>query len=787
MDRHALDVLEFDQVRALLAEGAASDLGLAAIETLEPFGDPAVARLWLERTSEMRWLLDQGHDLPLGGLHDLTSALREARIGRALEPKSLIDVAETIRCTGRLRRFVMERERMPRLRELAEALVPREPLADDIERCIGDDGEVCDDASPELRRLRRAIRELAARVQTTLHRILGELSTGDAVQDAVVTIRQGRYCIPVKSSHQGQVQGLIHDRSGSGQTVFVEPAAVVRVNNELREAQFAEREEVARILAELTWQVAAEADGLEQDLETLCQLELARARGRLSVKLQGVEPVLREDGGYLLKEARHPLLLAQMPRGQVVPIDLQLGDEVSTILITGPNTGGKTIALKTVGLLTLMAQAGLHVPAEVGTALTVGRNVFADIGDEQSIEQSLSTFGAHLRQVVGILEGASEGDLVLLDEIGAGTDPTEGAALAEALLSQLHRRGCRTVATTHHGSLKRFAYETAGVENASVEFDGRSLAPTYRLLTGIPGASHAFEIAARYGLSETVLAQARELLPQDHVDAAELITEMRSRRQQLDTEVRAAEHEAAKVSHERRELERERKRLRELEVEIRAEARREADRLLQKVRDEAEQILTDLRKADREGRQTERSRQRLKGLQDEFAKPPAATAPRRPVPAARPAQPEFKLGDVVEVLSLGAEGEVVSIADDELEVRVGSMRVAVRPDEVTLVRRGDRRRETGGVRRTVANASGPDYELHVRGMTVEEAMAEVERYVDQAILANMSEIRIVHGKGTGTLKRAVQDYLKQHPYVKGFQHPPEHLGGRGVTVAQLTL
>ncbi len=509
MDRHALDVLEFDQVRALLAEGAASDLGLAAIETLAPFDDPAVARLWLERATEMRRLLDDGHDLPLGGLHDLSGALREARIGRALEPRQLIEVAETVRCTARLRRFVMERERMPRLRELAEALVPRDFLADAIERCLGDDGEVADDASPEVRRLRRSIRELAARVQTTLHRILGELSSGDAVQDAVVTIRQGRYCIPVKSSHQGQVEGLIHDRSGSGATVFVEPAAVVagQQTNSARR-KFAERAEVQRILAELSWQVAGESEGLEQDLDTLCQLELARARGRLSLRLGGVEPALREDGGYVLKEARHPLLLGRLPRGQVVPIDLVLGDEVSTILITGPNTGGKTIALKTVGLLTLMAQAGLHVPAELGTALTVGRQVFADIGDEQSIEQSLSTFGAHLRQVVAILEQATEGDLVLLDEIGAGTDPTEGAALAEALLSQLHLRGCRTVATTHHGSLKRFAYDTAGVENASVEFDGRSHAPTYRLLTGIPGASHAFEIAARYGMSDDVLAQA---------------------------------------------------------------------------------------------------------------------------------------------------------------------------------------------------------------------------------------------------------------------------------------
>ncbi|NUQ00363.1 MAG: endonuclease MutS2, partial [Armatimonadetes bacterium] len=575
MDSHALAVLEFDKVRALLAEGAASALGLEAVAELAPITDLDRLRVWQEQTSEVRAILDEGHDLPLGGLHDLRGIVRHVGLGGVATAADLLGVAETLRCLERLKRFVGEREQAPRLGEVAADLVALPGLADELERCIGDDGEVADDASPELRKLRHQARNVAARVQTSLRRILGDLARSEAVQDAVVTIRQGRYCVPIKATHQGQFEGIIHDRSASGQTVFVEPAEVVRLNNELRDAQLAEREEVQRILRELSGQVALHADDLEANLARLTVLDLARARGRLSARLDGVEPELAEDGRFVFRQARHPLLVQQLGR-QVVPIDLELGDGFTTLLITGPNTGGKTVSLKTVGLLTLMAQAGLHVPAEPGTRIALRRRVFADIGDEQSIEQSLSTFGAHLKQVVAILEEASEQDLVLLDELGAGTDPSEGAALAEAVLTALHERGCRVIATTHHGSLKHFAYQMEGVENASVEFDRRSLAPTYRLLVGIPGASHALEIAGRYGMPPEVLERAADILPKEHHDAATMIHQMQRSRQRLDREVRAAEHEAAIASHARRELEDERRRLRELEREIRDEAQREA-------------------------------------------------------------------------------------------------------------------------------------------------------------------------------------------------------------------
>ncbi len=787
MDAHALAVLEFDKLRALLAGGAASALGLEAVDRLQPVCDQALIARWQRETSEVRALLDRGFDLPLGGLHDVRPILTQVGIGGVAEPRELLAVAETLRCIERLAAFCAEREDLVCLGETARQLLPHPAVADEIERCLTDDGEVADDASAELRRLRQQVRNVSNRLQSTLRRILSDIASSDAVQDPVVTLRDGRYCVPIKASHQGQFQGLIHDRSASGATVFMEPAEVVKLNNELREAQFAEKEEVQRILAELSHRVAAVKDDLSRNLAHLTVLDLARARGKLSLRLAAVEPTVTTDGNFDLRQARHPLLVDRLGWPQVVAADLRLDDTVDTVLITGPNTGGKTVSLKTVGLLTLMAQAGLHVPADQGTRLPICAQVFADIGDEQSLEQSLSTFGAHLRQIVHILREARPGALVLLDEVGAGTDPTEGAALAEAVLTWLHRRGCRTVATTHHGSLKHFAYLTEGVENASVEFDARTLAPTYRLLTGIPGASHAFEIAERYGLPGEVVSLARDLLPEEHHDASAVIMKLQASRRQLDREVETAEHEAAIASHERRELEKERRRLRELEREVREDARREAARLLEQVQREAEGILGELRRADREGRGTEQARRRLAALRAEVKEQPSSVVPRR-APVAPPGQTdsEYAVGDQVEVLRLACQAEVLAVADDgQLTVQAGRMRMELAPAEVALVRRGTPSVATTAARRGGVGLSHVDLELHLRGETVDDALVMLDRYLDQALLSNLPEVRIVHGKGTGTLKRAVQEYLRQHPYVKSYQHPPEALGGGGVTVARL--
>jgi DNA mismatch repair protein MutS2 len=780
MDAHALAVLEFAKVRQLLAAEAASALGLEAAEALAPLPDPADARRWQKRVSEARRLLDDGGDLPLAGLHDVRQALARVGRGSVLDPLDLRAVADTLRCAANLRRALAPRPDLPLLHDLAAQVVELPHLIIEVDRCLGEDGEVLDAASAELKRLRQLSRSLAARVQTTLRRILGQLQAEAAVQDAVVTMRSGRWCVPVKTTHQGRVQGLIHDRSATGQTVFVEPAEVVRLNNELRDAELAERAEIERILAALSQLMRADLELLTGNLGRLATFDEIRARGRLSLRLAAVEPELRAAGGWELRAARHPLLAAAATRQRpVVANDLRLGQDFATLLITGPNTGGKTVVLKTLGLLTLMAHSGLHIPAEEGSAVALCPAVYADIGDEQSLEQSLSTFGSHLSQIVAILAAAQPGSLVLLDEVGAGTDPVEGAALAQAILSALHARGCFTLATTHHGSLKAFAYQTEGVENASVEFDPRTLAPTYRLLTGIPGASHAFEIAAGLGLPPEVVAAARELLPGGHAEASELITEMQHTQQRLTGELRAREHEAASASNERRALQTERRRLRELEAQLRAEARAEAEAKLASVRAEADQILVELRRATREGARTEAARRRLKQLAEQVAAAPATSA----VPA-RPAS-DLAAGDRVQVLRLGREGRVIEVdSGGRATVQVGSLRLTADPGDVELIER-NAASESPGPKAVTASAWHVDLELHLRGLTVDEAMPLLERYLDQAMLAGMPEVRIVHGKGTGVLKRVVQEYLRASPVVASFKHPPENQGGGGVTVAVL--
>lgn len=777
MDAHALAVLEFDKVRRLLAESAASSLGLAAAEALAPSSHPSEVAEWQQETAEARRIRDAGDDIPLGGLHDIGPLLRQARRGGLLLGGELLEIGETLRCIARLQSFFAERDQLPRLRQIALDLIAAPALQADIERCVAPDGTVADQASPALARWRRQVAVLGSRIEQHLQGLLADLARNEAVQEALITIREGRYCVPVKSSHRGKFDGIVHDRSASGQTVFMEPTSVVRLNNELREAQLAEKAEVERILAELSDAVAAEATPLEGNLRLLTILDLARARGTLSARLDAAAPEFDETGCWDLVAARHPLLVVD-PAQRVVPIDILLGEAFDVLLVTGPNTGGKTVALKTLGLLTLMAAAGLHIPAEPGSRVARCGNVFADIGDEQSIEQSLSTFGSHLRQVVAILQRAETGDLVLLDELGAGTDPTEGAALAQAVLGELLARGCRVMATTHHGVLKDFAYATARVENASVAFDKQSLAPTYRLLIGIPGASHAFDIASRYGMADEVLDAARLLLPEDHRQAADILGQMEASRRKLDLELREAEQEAAGVSHQRRELERERRRLRELEQTLREEARAEAEALLGRLQREADGILKALRSAEREGRQTEGARQRLKSLSAALSAPP----PEAPTPAADPNA--VRAGDTVLVARLQREGTVLAVDGEELQIQVGPMRMTVAPGDVSLVRRGQPPKVKSGGRRDVASW-GVEAELHLRGETVDDALILLDRYLDQAILSNRPEVRIVHGKGSGTLRRAVHDFLRDHPHVAGYTHPPENQGGQGVTVATI--
>ncbi|HIE50931.1 MAG TPA: endonuclease MutS2 [Armatimonadetes bacterium] len=792
MTERALRVLEFDKIRHLLAEQAASSLGRERALRLRPQTDRKRIALWLRQTTEARRLLETEGNFPLGGLHDVLSSVQRATLGALLAPSELLALAETVRCTHQLQEFLAaHREKAPLLAELGDRLTPCPKLEAEIERCLSEEGKVLDRASPQLANLRRRLRDLEGQVTEKLQQIITSPQYAPVLQEPLITIRAGRYCVPIRSEHRNRFPGLVHDTSASGATVFMEPQAVVELNNRRRELQAAEEHEIERILRELSARVAEQAEALRHNQQFLSLLDLIGAKARLSLLLEAVEPELNTEGYLDLRQARHPLLMvAAQPVNAsalqhrntfpVVPIDVYLGREFTTLLLTGPNTGGKTVTLKTIGLLTLMAQSGLHVPAAPGTQIAVFRQVFADIGDEQSIEQSLSTFSSHLTEIVHILRRARKNSLVLLDEIGAGTDPEEGAALARAILRHLHRRGVRTVATTHYSALKTFAYAETGIENASVEFDDQTLRPTYRVLIGLPGRSQAFNIARRLGLPKEVLAEAQRWLSEEQVRVEDLIRRMEQTQRRLEHELTVAEREAQAAAAQREQVEAERRRLQELERELREQARREAEQLLSQAEAQAKAILAELRRQQREGKATERARQRLKQLREEIRPPEEPSPPLPPV--------DLQPGDLVRVRSVNQQGTVLAepTPGGEVELQIGGMRLIVPVREVERVEefvRPETRTNVDLLRIEKVFRVPP--ELHLRGCTVEEALERLDKYLDDAFVVGLERVRIVHGKGTGALRKAVHEYLRQHPQVASFTAAAPHEGGTGATVVEL--
>ncbi|MCL6580524.1 MAG: endonuclease MutS2, partial [Firmicutes bacterium] len=603
MNERTLEVLEFDKVRQLLAEETSFPPGRDAALALMPSTDRGEVERRLRETSEARSLLDSGQGIPLGGLRDVRAVLDRARAGGLIEPAELLDIAQTCEGASRLRRFFLARaEKCPVLSAVAAELAEFPELVEEIGRSITDRGEVADGASKKLADIRAQSRATLARVRDKLEAIIRSAEYRKALQEPVITLRDGRYVVPVRSEARDALPGVVHDRSASGVTLFVEPLAVVPLNNELRELALQERDEVARILRELTEAVLRQGPTLLRSLKVLGHLDLCVAKGRLSARLDAVEPALAQEACLDLRQARHPLLRVPPP-GRVVPIDVRIGRDFDTMVITGPNTGGKTVTLKTVGLLALMAMAGLHVPAAEGSAVSVFRGVWADIGDEQSIEQNLSTFSAHLENIIGIIRridaDGGEGQLVLLDEIGAGTDPVEGAALAMALLEYFHSSGARTIATTHYSEIKAFAYERPRMTNASVEFDVGTLAPTYRLTIGLPGRSNALEIAARLGLREGLIERARAFLrAEERHDVPALIQRLEEDRARVAEELRAARQAAAEAREMREEQARKWANLRASEEKVLERAREEARQIVRQARLSAATLLAHLRETE---------------------------------------------------------------------------------------------------------------------------------------------------------------------------------------------
>ncbi len=784
MDSKSLQTLEFPQVLAHLARHTTFSAGreMALALTPTPFADEVRERL--QETAEARYLLDTQGGLSLGGVRDVRPLAHSAQRGAILQPDDLLDILGTLRAGGRVRRTLHRlRNRVPLLADIAARIEPCPALADEIRRCLNDQGEVVDQASPQLARIRSDLRAVHERLLDRLNRILTNPQNAPYLQEAIITRRGGRYVIPVKADFKGRIPGIVHDTSASGATLFVEPLSLVEMGNRWRQLQVEEDREVKRILADLSAQVAGHGEELAWTVEALAALDLALAKGRYADAIQAVPPTMVPDadpaiGSPLdLRQARHPLLDPET----VVPIDVHL-DGNRILVITGPNTGGKTVSLKTVGLMAAMAQAGLHLPVAEGSRLPVFSGIYADIGDEQSIEQSLSTFSAHLINIIHILERADEHSLVLLDELGAGTDPVEGSALARALLAHLLARRITTLVATHYSELKAFAQTTPGVENASMEFDLDTLSPTYRMRIGLPGRSNAFAIAERLGLPAEIVEAARALVSPDERAAESLLAEI----QQAHREAAAARDEA--IQTKRRVEEQERRlaaHLAAIEGEraaILGEARAEARRELARFRREIESLQEELDERRRQSSLTARwlaqARERL-AAQEKAAAPPPPPPP--PEPEALPG--EIAVGDTVFIVGLGTTGQVTALEGDRAEVQVGAFSVRVQRSD--LERRKPRKAAPEPTVSLPKPPPSPGIELDLRGRRVEDALPELDRYLDDAFLAGLPWVRIIHGKGTGALRRAVRRHLREHPLVRSYRSGEQGEGGTGVTIAHL--
>jgi len=789
MEKKHLNTLEFPQILARLAQHTSFSGGAELALSLEPSPVFVEVQQRLQETREARRLLDAQGGVSLGGVHDLRPAVHNAAHGAILQPVDLLDIENTLRAAQRVRRSITRLQaELPLLADVAARIEPCEALADEISRCISSQGEVLDHASPKLAHIRREMRTAYDRLQEKLNRILTNSQNVSFLQEALVTQRGGRFVIPIKAEFKGRIPGIVHDTSASGATLFIEPLAVLEMGNQWRELQIEEQKEVLRILADLSGRVASHADELIWTVDALSELDLAFAKARYAVVLEAVEPVLvplkdrqtalHPGTALTLRRARHPLL----DPAKVVPIDVYLGDDFFVLVITGPNTGGKTVALKTVGLMAAMAQSGLHLPVNEGSSLSVFDSIFADIGDEQSIEQSLSTFSSHLTNIVGILARAGESSLLLLDELGAGTDPVEGSALARSILSHLLARRITTLVATHYSELKAFAQTTPGVQNASVEFDPATLSPTYRLQIGLPGRSNAFAIAERLGLDSGIVGSARALVSPEELETETLLADI----QQAHQEAMAAREEARLAK--RRVAEKEHQLAAHLAViegeraAILGEARAEARRELAKVQLEIEALRAEMADMPRRSKLGEKwlaeAHARMAERERELVPPPPAIA------EAEVLSGEIQVGDTVWVAGLGTTGEVTALDAAGAEVQVGSFAVRVRRSE--LERRS--RARPAPVREPAWQSSlhpSPGAELDLRGQRVEEVLPRLEKYLDDAFLSGLPSVRIIHGSGTGTLRQVVRQQLQEHPLVKSYRPGVQGEGGQGVTIAYL--
>ena len=787
MNSKSLNTLEYNKILDQLRLKCACCVSRELSGSLRPFDEIDDVRSELELTSEAETHYIRTGSSPVDDFPDMRSALKRVNAVLHLSCEELLNVAKCLRairiaqeqlCVSHPREG--SEAEVGRLANLAGGLMTHRAIEDEINRCILSEDEVFDGASPALSRIRRQMKLANEKVRQKLNDMIHSSTYSKYLQDPLVTIRNGRFVIPVKQEYRQNIPGLIHDQSGTGATLFIEPSAVVELGNEYKKLVMEEAAEVERILTELTEMVKPSANDIYQDLMTLGVIDLCFAKAKLAKDMRAVCPKLNSEGRITIKKGRHPLI----SREKVVPIDLWLGQDFTTLIVTGPNTGGKTVTLKTIGLFTLMAQSGMFVPANVGTELAVFRNIFADIGDEQSIEQSLSTFSSHMKNIVGILEEADDESLILLDELGAGTDPVEGAALAQSILEELHSRGCRTAATTHYSEIKAFALTHEGMQNASMEFDVDNLCPTYRLFIGIPGKSNAFEISKRLGMSDYIIENARQYLTKQDVDFETVLASAESEKTKAEREREEAENARRELEALRADMRAERKKFETEKAEMRVKAKEEARRLVADAKREMESVIMqirsikaiDQRAADRVIQQArDKARELDKSLYEtqQEQRMIEGSAPRFVTP-----------GQTVKVVSLDKEGTVIGKAKNgEVTVQVGIIKLNVKLDDLREVQ--EAKTAQANVKVEYAANKTVGLELDIRGMMVDDAIPVVDRYLDDCKRQALNEVSIIHGKGTGALRAGIQNHLKGHPRVKAFRNGNYGEGDFGVTVVTL--
>ena len=726
------------------------------------------------------------------GVRDIRGSIKRLEIGAIIGINELLSICSLLDVCSKVKAY-SRNDRDPdfedSLEAMFQALQPLTPVSSEIRRCIASEEELNDDASPALFKIRRSMRQINDKVHAQLQTMVNG-SARTYLQDAVVTMRNGRYCIPVKAEHRGQIPGMIHDQSSTGSTLFVEPMAVIKLNNDLRELELKEEKEIEMILATLSARCGEETEALRDDLDLLTKLDFIFARAQLSRSMNGTQPDFNEEGRILIKKGRHPLL----DKKKVVPIDIQLGKDFELLIITGPNTGGKTVSLKTVGLFTLMGQAGLHIPAFDHSELSVFHEVFADIGDEQSIEQSLSTFSAHMTNTVSILKEADDRSLVLFDELGAGTDPTEGAALAIAILSNLHRRGSRVMATTHYSELKVFALSTPGVENGCCEFDVETLRPTYRLLIGVPGKSNAFAISQKLGLSQDIIEEAKTHLTKQDEDFEDLLADLEQKRVTIEQERDQINSYKEEIRELKQRLESKQEKLDLSRDKILREANEQARNILQEAKDYADTTIRNFQKYGKAAGVSAKDMEKERGkLREKMSTVDKKLSAKNAAPKKSHKQltaKDLHIGDSIKVLSLNLKGTVSTLPDAKgnLFVQMGILRSQVnirdleKLDDTVIT--GGNFSKTGSGKIKMSKSASVSTEINLLGKTVDEAIMELDKYLDDAYIAHLPSVRIVHGKGTGALRKGVHNYLRRQKHVKSYRLGEFGEGDAGVTIVE---